>query len=221
MSLTKLSSLINDSQKAVVDEPRNYIGASAIGYECLRKIWYELKGENSSSVLPKTIRTWAIGKRLEGLVLEWLEESGLTIERNYQDLESKTAPVFRGHVDAILVNKNGSQSIIEIKTAKDASFKVFVNKGIKVWNKQYYAQLQAYMGMSGIASAYLLALNKDNSDLHDEFVTFDHEFYKQLEEKALMISTCQIAPPRISNSPIWYQCKLCKYNKECHQDFNS
>jgi YqaJ-like viral recombinase domain len=212
----KLTKIIEKHQETIEDEARNYIGASSIGSDCLRQIWYSYKGTKAENVPSKMRRTWAIGKRLEGLILDWLEESGFDIDTEGGTLQSSHVKEFRGHLDSVLIVNGAENSIVEIKTAKHASFNVFVAKGLKIWNPQYYAQLQSYMGMSGIFSAYLLVLNKDNSDLSDELVLFDEEFYLKLEAKALMISTAVVAPPRIHGSPLWYQCKMCKFNKVCH-----
>jgi hypothetical protein len=108
-------------------------------------------------------------------------------------------------------------AIIEIKTAKDASFMIFIKKGLKGWNPQYYAQVQSYMGMSGIHKAYILVLNKDNSDISDELVTFDKVFYEQICRKAFLIANIEEAPARVHDSPLWFQCKMCKFNKVCHK----
>jgi YqaJ-like viral recombinase domain len=212
----KLTKLIEKSLERTQDEPRNYIGASSIGSDCLRQIWYQFKGVEAESVPVKFIKIWAVGKHLEQLVVDWLTNAGVTIERNDTTYQSKNVPEFQGHFDGIITScKN--RAILEIKTAKDASFKIFEKKGLKVWNPQYYAQVQSYMGMSGIGSTYILVLNKDNSDSCDELVSFDEEFYQKLEDKALMISSATVEPPRIHGSPLWFQCKLCKYNKVCHK----
>lgn len=216
MTIDKLSKLIEISQSQVEDSLRDYIGASSIGSDCLRKIWYEYKGVKAKKVPSRFRRTWAIGKRLEGLVIEWLKDAGVSIELEDKTYYAPETEVFRGHFDGIIVSGN-DKSILEIKTAKDASFKIFVKSGLKIWNPQYYAQVQSYMGMSGINSAYILVLNKDNSEISDELVLFDVDFYQRLVEKALMISEAMLAPPRVHNSPIWYQCKMCKYNKVCHE----
>jgi len=213
----KLTKIIDDYQSNIIDEPRNYIGASSIGSDCLRQIWYQYKGVKAKSVPTKFRRTWAIGTRLEGLILDWLENAGLTIVRSWKDLQSTNMPFFKGHVDSVWIKKDVPFAIIEVKTAKDASFKVFINKGVKVWNPQYYAQIQSYMGMSGIFSTYILVLNKDNSDISDELIEFDEEFYKKIEKKALSIYNSIDEPPRISGSPIFFQCKMCKFNKVCHK----
>lgn len=212
----KLTKLIEKSQAHIKDDVRDYIGASGIGHDCLRKIWYEFKGEECEDVPTKMRRTWAIGKHLEGLIVQWLEKSGIEIATSWFDLRSDNVPFFRGHLDCVWTKNDEPHAIIEIKTAKDASFKLFVKNGLRAWNPQYYAQLQSYMGMSKIFSAYILVLNKDNSALSDEFVPFDEDFYKGIEDKALMIANAVIAPPRINGSPLWFQCKLCRFNRVCH-----
>ena len=226
MSRDKISKKIEKYQSLIEDDERNYIGASSIGSDCLRAIWYQFKGVKAQSVPAKFRRTWAIGKALEQVVYNWLCDIGMVIWRNYPELVHPTMPFFKGNVDGVCVKglkDNTPKAIIEIKTAKDASFKIFVKKGVKVWNPQYYAQIQAYMGLSGenelnrINSTYILVLNKDNSDISDELVTFDPEFYKKLEEKAAFVYGANAEPPRIHGSALWYQCKMCKFNKVCHK----
>ncbi len=216
MTRDRLTKLIEKHQEKVTDEPRDYIGASSIGSDCLRQIWYQFKGVKAEKVPTKFRRTWDIGKELEHVIIDWLIDAGIRVERLNFTLTSKTVPRFQGHIDSLIFFGDRG-SILEVKTAKDASFKIFVKKGLKVWNPQYYAQIQSYMGMLEVNSAYILVLNKDNSALSDELVTFDEEYYKKLEEKALMISRSSIEPPRISASPLWFKCKLCSYNKVCHK----
>jgi len=196
---------------------RDYIGASGIGADCLRQIWYEFKGVEAESVPTKIRRTWAIGRHLEGLILDWLSEAGIEIARTWADLVADEMPFFKGHLDSVWMKKGKPFAIIEIKTAKDTSFNIFVKKGLRTWNPQYYAQIQSYMGMSGIHSAYILVLNKDNSEIADELVTFDAAFYQTLRNKASMIANANVPPPKINGSPLWFQCKTCKFNKVCHK----
>lgn len=216
MLMNKITKLIEKAQEKNVDEVRNYIGASSIGSECLRQIWYAFKGVKAQGVATKTRRTWAIGKALESLIISWIDDAGVRVESINFTLNSNAVPLFQGHIDSLIFfGKEGS--VLEIKTAKDASFKLFVKKGLKIWNPQYYSQIQAYMGMLGVNSAYILVLNKDNSDISDEKVIFDPVFYAGLEEKAKMISEAMTPPPRINGSPVFYQCKMCKFNKVCHE----
>src|SRR5579872_5465655 len=98
----KISKIIEKHQGSIVDEVRDYIGASSIGSECLRQIWYEFKGLKTKGVAPKIRRTWAIGKRLEGLVIDWLQDAGVLMDLDGQTYRSAYVPIFQGHFDAII-----------------------------------------------------------------------------------------------------------------------
>ena len=217
MTRNKLTKLIEKSQETYPHESRDYIGASSIGSDCLRQIWYQYQGTESKDVPAKVRRTWAIGKVLEGLILDWLENAGLEIARTWFDLQSEGMPYFRGHVDSVWIKKDEAHAVIEIKTAKNSSFQIFAKKGVKEWNPQYYAQIQSYMGMMRVNSAYILVLNKDNSDISDELVMFDQAFYDGLRKKAALIHSATSAPPRIHGSNLYFKCKMCSYNKVCHK----
>ncbi len=216
MTKNTLTKLIEKQHARIESDTRDYIGASSIGHDCLRNIWYQFKGIKAEEVPTKIRRTWAIGRHLEGLIVEWLIDCDLKVFYSMEYVSSKDMPYFQGHVDAIWEKKNKPFAIIEIKTAKDSSFNIFQKKGVKEWNPQYYAQVQSYMGMSEIHKTYILVLNKDTSELSDELVKFDAEVYEQLREKAKMIYNAKSPPPRIHHSPIWYQCKQCQFNKTCH-----
>jgi len=107
-------------------------------------------------------------------------------------------------------------AIIEVKTAKDSSFRVFQKAGLQKWYPVYYAQVQAYMGMSGVKEAYVLAINKDTSELHDEHVAFDENYYNELCMKASRIASSITAPDKINNSPFYFVCRGCQYKSICH-----
>lgn len=198
---------------------RDYIGASLIGHECLRKIWYEYQGQEKEMIDSRIQRTWEIGKTLEFYVVQLLRDTGLAIEtpneqNNYLEFCDKEHPWFKGHLDAKLLDP---LAIIEIKTTNNINFNTYKNKGLRYWNKQYYAQIQTYMGFTSIPQAYLIALNKDTSELWDELVPFDAQFYKNvIKEKAQLIYNAKVAPPKINGSPSFYICKMCQFRKGCH-----
>jgi hypothetical protein len=198
-------------------ENRDYIGASSIGNPCERSIWYRYNKAAAEPFSKKQLRTFAIGKRLEGLVLDCLEQAGVNLARTWYDLADKEIAEFQGHVDAIWLLDDGSpRAIIEVKTARDSSFKIFANRGLKYWYPIYYAQIQAYMGMSGIHEAYVIALNKDTSELHDELVLFDAMYYEDLKRKAQRIIDADEAPGKINSSPMYFVCRGCNFKGICH-----
>ncbi len=218
MTTGTLTRLI-EKQKFKEDKRRDYIGASGIGSDCLRQIWYDFTGAKAAPIPLKLRRTFEIGKRLESMVIDILRGTGLTIitpEDSPSQLKfiDSEYPFFQGSCDAVILNP---ERILEIKTAKDSSFNIFVKQGCKKWNNKYYAQLQCYMGLSGINSAYILVLNKDNSVFWDELVTFDNNVFQDLRHKAFLIKHAITPPPKVNSSPAWYQCKICKFRGICHK----
>lgn len=221
ISLSELIDRNSISIPSLNESSEDYVRASSIGSDCLRFIWYEYKRAvvDSKAIPERVKRTWQIGHKLESLVLQWLENAGIDINCTQHDLKDSELDYFKGHIDGVwtVSGKKTPVAIIEVKTAKDASFKLFVKNGLKKWNTNYYSQLQAYMGMSGIYDAYLIALNKDTSDLHDELVLFDQYYYEHLKDKARMVYESIEAPARVNNSPLWFSCKTCKYRGICHK----
>lgn len=217
MPIGWLTEKIN-KRKVLRETPRNYIGASLIGSECLRQIWYDFKGAPSEPIDAKLQRTFDVGKKLEDLVLDWLEDAGLPIVRpnkvnNYLGFVSSDLSYFKGHADALLLKP---RAVIEIKTAKDSRFRLLKKQGLLVWSPLYYAQIQSYMGMSRIDKAFIVVFNKDTSELYDELIEFDPVFYDDLKLKAEMVDLADEPPPRINESPLWFKCKLCRFKKVCH-----
>jgi len=203
------------------DEPRRYIGASGIGKMCARAIWYGFVGAEQQPIPAGLRASFDIGKRLEGLLLDYMEQAGLNVVRPtegndhlfYQDSE---IPLFQGHADGILIVPGGEQAIIEIKTAKSSSFSQFKSRGLRKWNETYFAQIQSYMGMSGYKRGVLVAINKDSSEIHHEWVEYDDVYYHELRCKAAVISVCEEPPEKINRSPLFVVCNMCPYKRICH-----
>ena len=221
LNVGTLSSIIDDYITKHPDtECRQYIGASSIGSPCERKLWYGYTGVAGTNTEPQLQRTFDIGKSLEKLVLDYLEAAGCTLQRKPSLLffRHRDIPQLQGHADAIwyINGEPPRQAIIEVKTARHSSFNVFVEKGLAEWYPVYYAQVQAYMGMSGIHEAYVIAINKDTSALHDECVRFDAQNYEMLCNKALRIVAAEEAPARINQNSSFFICRNCQYNKVCH-----
>jgi hypothetical protein len=213
-----ISKLIDEAVvKSHVDENRDYIGSSSIGNPCSRAIWYAYKGHEKKPLTAKQIRTFEMGKILEEMIKEQVRLLGFPLNDGSQftacyDDEVK---VFQGNVDGLL-EINGRYVVLEIKTANDANFQAFFKKGLKAWSPSYYAQVQAYMGMKGVSEAYIVVLNKNTAELHDEHVQFDDIFYHELKAKAKIISEAEDPPERINKSPLFYVCGMCQYKEVCH-----
>lgn len=165
---------------------------------------------------PKLRMTFEIGKRLEEIIVSiladeyWSEIQGAVTCEEY--------PLFQGSFDLLLFDPDSKHDVlVEIKTANDSSFNTFKKKGLRLWYPEYYDQIQSYMGMSGVHKCYLLALNKNTSELHDELVLFDAPRYEWLVAKARRIGEAVIEPPRINGSASYFRCRMCFYKRICHE----
>ena len=222
MTTGKLSKLLDSPLLNKEIERREYIGASSIGGLCERAIWYGYHTLYRDQRTPRERRTLEIGHRLETLLVDSLREMGMRIDLPSKDnaflhLKDKLIPEFQGHVDGVLIDyPYGHKAIIEIKTARDSSFRIFEKKGLMLWYPVYYAQVQSYMGMSGIHEAYVIAINKDTSEIHDEQIYFDELYYEKLRQKAKKLVEMDEAPVRLSSSPLYFVCRMCSYRSICH-----
>jgi len=68
MQTGKLTKIIEENLPYRPDEKRTYIGASSIGSECMRQVWYGYNDYPSEPYTNRTIRIFETGKKLEGLV---------------------------------------------------------------------------------------------------------------------------------------------------------
>lgn len=216
-SIIKTQIEMNQSQ-----QKRNYIGCSSIGSSCDRAIWYGYKGYPQSNNTAISLVAFDIGKRLESMVMSYLSSAGLVVigpsEFNHQLLCSDDeVPSFKGHMDGVIMNGD-EPCALEIKTAKNSRFQVFKNKGLKQWSEAYYAQLMSYMGMRGYKKGVLIALNKDSSEFHHEWIDYDEYYYNGLRHKAKIIQDADEPPERINKSPLFVTCSRCSYKDICFKE---
>ncbi len=216
-----LTTLINNAIKhQQKDEPRDYIGASSIGHPCLRSIWYGYHGTEYQAT-ERLNTTFEIGKRLETMLLDYLDMTSIkvvrpTIENHWLRCYCKELPRFAGHMDAMLILPGGEIVVIDIKSAKNSEFQKFKKHGLQRWHDSYYAQLQAYMGMTGHKRAVLLVINKDTSELHEEWVDYDEIYYMSLVEKARTVAGSLEIPDRVNRNATFWLCQMCGYKGVCH-----
>ncbi len=213
--------LINEIKSAIIanasQEERKYIGASLIGRQCNREIWYRYHGIEGESITPRTLVTFEIGHRLEEMLIDYIKLTGIPIEEpcesnNWLAVKDADIAYFSGHMDAVI----NHDSVLEIKTTNKAGFSRFLNEGLRSWSSSYYSQLQAYMGMSGLEKGVLFALNKDTSEFHCEWVEYDDIFYHELRIKALAIASIDEPPAKLNKNPTFYICNRCQFKSICH-----
>lgn len=201
------------------EPPRTHLGASIIGHECERYLWYSFHWAFKKTFGGRMHRLFEFGRQSEDRFVAELLAAGVRVCQTDSNGEqfrfADESGHFGGSMDgcAEIVNE---WHVVEFKTHGDKSFKELVKKGVEEAKPQHYVQMQVYMGFTGMKKAFYYAENKNTSDLHIEIVEFDESVFRWAMERAARIMNGQSPAARIGG-PDWYQCKGCDAYELCHQ----
>lgn len=223
---TTVNAILKGYEDRADDGLRPHLGASVLGNECSRALWYAFR--------------WVTRRRFDGRMLR-LFLTGTLEERRFlhelrkiegveaHDKDPETGEQFRfsavgGHVggsmDACAVGLPEAPKtwhVCEFKTHNDKSFSFLEKNGVEKAKPLHYAQMQCYMGWSGMDRALYLACNKNTDALYGERVRFDQAAFLELMAKAERVVTATEPMEKIKQDPDWYQCKFCDHHPVCHQ----
>ncbi|NBS94784.1 MAG: oxidoreductase [Betaproteobacteria bacterium] len=203
---------------------RSHLGASIIGKECERALWYDFRWVTRSQFSGRVLRLFETGQLEESRLVRNLRRTGATV----LEVDPQTGRQFRvvahgghfgGSLDGIAINlleAPKSWHVLEFKTHANKSFTDLVAKKVRESKPQHFAQMQIYMALMAIDRAMYLAVNKDTDDLYVERVEADPKVASSLLAKAHRIIFAAAPPPRISDDPAWYQCRMCDHAPVCH-----
>lgn len=215
---------IEDAYRTDVFPFRNHMGASGIGNECPRKIWYGFRWVTKPNHGGRLLRLFNRGHLEEARFIALLLSIGCQVyqqdENGHQFAISHAGGHFGGSGDGIVVNcpdlAPGQAALSEFKTANDSKFKKFQKDGVKKTNWTYYVQMQVYMRKMAIAASLFMVVNKNNDELHAEIVEFDPEVADRYIDRGELLVFMAEPPTRIERaSPGFFECKWCDHNKVC------
>lgn len=206
------------------DYRRDYIGGSVIGHPCDRALWYAFRWCAPPGFDGRMLRLFETGNINETRVIKDLKRIGVEL----YDLDPKTGrqfhfELFNGHFKANLdaAGRNFPEApktwhVVEIKSCNTKTYLELQSIGVKKAKPEYYAQMQAYMGMARLDRAFFFAVCKDTDEIYQERVPFDKEIYRQLVERAKYIIFSEVPPSGVAVTPDFYQCKWCEFSDICH-----
>lgn len=214
--------------------PRNYLGASSIGQECERQIWYGYHNYAGEPFKAETLWNFEDGHRTEDLIAERLRRiPGIelwTHDDNGQQFGfSMFDDKFKGHVDGIIrgiLQAPKTVHVWECKACAEKKYNSFVTlrstypekEVLEQWDKSYYAQAQVYMHTLNITRHYLTVARAGGRDLVSCRTDYNKEVAERYLEKAERILGSISYPPKISSRSDFYICKMCKFKEICHND---
>ncbi|MBF0093945.1 MAG: oxidoreductase [Alphaproteobacteria bacterium] len=205
---------------------RVHLGASLIGKECRRALWYDFRWTTRTSFSGRMLRLFETGQLEESRLIHNLRRTGATVldidpDTGRQWQVSAHDGHFGGSMDAVaigLLEAPKTWHVLEFKTHSTKSFADLKRHGVRQSKPRHWAQMQVYLHLSGMTRAMYLAVNKDTDDIHVERLSPDRTDGEALLAKAGVIVKAVRPPEQQSTDPDWFQCRMCEHHPLCHQD---
>lgn len=213
---------------------RWHLGASKIGEECKRALWYSYRWVGGEKPDGRMQRLFNRGHLEEIRHREWLKAIGFNVwhEDTSQTKPDGSYPQYRirnkckGHLGGSLDGivefparyKIDGYAILESKTSgTGAKFNELSKKPLSLVKPAHYIQNSIYGADYGIEHVLYICANKNDDSLHIDVVKLDFKLAQDMEAKAESIIFSQTPPQRISNNPTFFTCKsMCDYKDVCH-----
>lgn len=208
-------------------EFRNHLGASLIGDECARRVWYQWRWTLAEEFEPRMLRLFGDGHHLEPRVLAWLRAAGIELwvagefgtdkalmRVTAHDGHFGGTPDFIGRkipdLDPTVA------ALVEVKSHNEKSFNKLVADGIMSTKWKHFVQMQVYMGYHKLPWALYIAYCKNDSRIQPELVQFDQKAYDRALDRAGAIIWNADPPTRIGKNPAHFGCKFCHLKRLCY-----
>lgn len=204
---------------------RPHLGASLIGRQCERFLWLTFRWADIQNFSGRMLRLFETGQLEERRLVANLRAIGVEVHdtdpSGQQWRVSAVGGHFGGSMDAAALNVPEAPKtwhVAEFKTANQKSFDDMTKQGVQKSKPEHFAQMQAYMGLTGMTRALYVMVNKNTDDLHVERIEFDEDEFQRIMDRAERIVKAAEPPLRISKDPSWWQCKNCLFSPQCHGD---
>jgi hypothetical protein len=229
LSLEPINIEINAAlERAVASEterPREqYLGASILGHECLRRIQYEwwCRAEYSA----QTREIFNRGHYFEERMRRHLVAAGFKFAPPEACAFTAVEGVLRGHCDGIIVHGPDLPGaypvyplIWEHKCLKATSFREIERDGLEKKHFNYLVQVALYQDYLNVRNPALFTVtNADTCEWLHFLVPFDAERAQAWSDRAVGIIKATRANellPRGFSDPEKFPCKQCPFRERC------
>lgn len=215
--------LCGDAYSTNTDLFRKHLGASLIGRECARELWYSFHWCTEKKFDGRMLRLFNRGHLEEGRFVAMFLMIGCQVWQTDENGKQFRISGHKGHyggsLDAVIkgIPDLPDEPVLgEFKTHGDKSFTKLVEEGVLSAKWEHFIQMQQYMGKNNLNWAIYGAVNKNTDALHLELVQFDQGQYQKYLDRSVMIIDAVTPPPKINNSPGYFKCKFCNHSPVCH-----
>lgn len=207
------------------DWRRNHLGASLIGKECERSLWYSFRWATKPKFNGRMLRLFETGNREEKRIINNLRNLGITVwdhdpETGLQINFGYSGGHYAGSLDGIgigFLEAEKTWHVVECKTAGIKSFKELKKSGVRLAKFEHYSQMQQYMAWSELDRAYYFCVCKDTDEIYAERVYFDKEYADRLKSKAERIIFSPVPLHMSSDADKSPTCLFCEHKDVCRQ----
>lgn len=203
---------------------RGHLGASFLGRECRRALWYAFRWCITEAHDGRILRLFRRGQLEEAQFAADLRAAGCEVITHDEHGRQYSFSDVGGHVGGSmdgavlgLVEAPKTWHVAEFKTHGEKSFKNLLNDGVQKSKPEHWSQCQLYMHWSGMERAYYLAVNKNTDELYAERIYYDKAAAEALVEKGRAIVTAAEPLERVNEDPAFYLCKFCSARAVCHE----
>lgn len=221
-------------REAAIEQRRNYIGASSIGRDCARALWYEFNGFPRQPRKADLIWAAEDGHRSEDLIASRLRKvRGITLWTHDDNGEqygfSLLNDKYQGHADGVILGLPQSPKtphVWENKAKNDKDFATFAKikaergekETLERWNEQYYVQAQVMMHHFNLTRHYLTVCTPGGRHINSCRTEYKAEVALKALDRAMKLIEAKAEPPRISDKPDFFKCKWCEFKDVCHKN---
>jgi hypothetical protein len=213
-------------QRDAETEHRRHLGASVMGKDCARAIWYGFRWASVRAFGSRMLRLFGRGHMEEARFVQILESVGATVwtrdEAGNQFRANWTDSVHTGgSVDAVAQDgvpeiPPGEPYLGEFKTHNVKSFERLVVEGLVTAHWAHYVQAQLYMHALELDWGLYLGICKNDDALHAEIIRPDPALVSRTQKKAKLLLLADKPPARISEDRTFWKCKICDHHGVCH-----
>lgn len=212
--------LMERDQATQEDHRRPHLGASEVGDECLRKIWYSFRWVSKGERDARSLRILRRGKAEEQQMLHDLRDLGYQVAAGEEHRVTWANGHFGGTPDGLIRGIPAAPEtwhVLELKTSNDSNWKKLAKAGVEQAQPTHYVQMQVYMLGTGLDRALYLSVNKNDDTIYEERVPLNRVAAQRFVDRGIRAIKRETLPERISEDPDWYQCRMCRHHDACFE----
>lgn len=201
---------------------RSHMGASLLGKQCKRDIWYSFNWCKETYFTGRMIRLFNRGHLEEGRFMAMLMQAGINCwfkkEDGGQFAFHNCDGHYGGSLDIVIKGVPGYEStpmLCECKTHSEKSFTKLVQVGVADAKPEHLIQMNQYMGHYSLSFALYFAVNKNTDEIYCEIVPFDKDKFDPQIRLASSLVKRRTPPIRVTKERSFYLCKSCEYKAIC------